>query len=221
MASGWRRHPRRGGAPLLPPARGCMIVPSRIAKAPDVVYGGVACDKHQPAPAPDGGDDACFRSVPHSLRRFQHRVTIGHRCARLDADGGRGIGNVPRRNHDRDRPGDHPPERHGDHRQWVNTASSRRDGLGMRVPGRVRQRSHRADRQHQSVLHRAVQRQIPGRLHERVGGGCEARSFSQALGGGKDNEGLVATKGSTIVAIIATDAPASLTQIEALANQLL
>ena len=52
------------------------------------------------------------------------------------------------------------------------------------------------------------------------GVGDEARSFSQALGGGKDNEGVVATKGSTIVAIVATDTPASLTQIEALVNQL-
>jgi hypothetical protein len=52
------------------------------------------------------------------------------------------------------------------------------------------------------------------------GVGDEARSFSQALGGGKDNEGVVATKGSTIVAIVATDPPASLTQIEALVNQL-
>jgi hypothetical protein len=53
------------------------------------------------------------------------------------------------------------------------------------------------------------------------GVGDQARSFSQALGGGKDNEGVVATKGSTIVAIVATDTPASLTQIEALVNQLL
>lgn len=53
------------------------------------------------------------------------------------------------------------------------------------------------------------------------GVGDEARSFSQALGGGKDNEGVVATKGSTIVAIVATDTPASLAQVEALVNQLL
>ncbi len=53
------------------------------------------------------------------------------------------------------------------------------------------------------------------------GVGDQARSFSQALGGGKDNEGVVATKGSNLVAIIATDTPASLAQIEALVNQLL
>ena len=53
------------------------------------------------------------------------------------------------------------------------------------------------------------------------GVGDQARSFSQSLSGGKDNEGVVATKGTTLVAITATATPASLAQIEALANQLL
>jgi hypothetical protein len=53
------------------------------------------------------------------------------------------------------------------------------------------------------------------------GVGDQARSFSQTLGAGKDNEGLVATKGKNLVAITATYTPASLTQIEALVNQLL
>jgi hypothetical protein len=53
------------------------------------------------------------------------------------------------------------------------------------------------------------------------GVGDRARSFSQPLNGGKDNEGVVATKGSTVVSIIATGTPASLSQIEALVNQLL
>lgn len=53
------------------------------------------------------------------------------------------------------------------------------------------------------------------------GVGDQARSFSVSLGGGKDNEGVVATKGSTLVSIVATATPASLTQIEALVNQLL
>lgn len=53
------------------------------------------------------------------------------------------------------------------------------------------------------------------------GVGDQARAFKVSLGGGKDNEGLVATKGSTLVAITATDTPASLAQIEALVNQLL
>ena len=53
------------------------------------------------------------------------------------------------------------------------------------------------------------------------GVGDQARSFSQPLNGGKDNEGVVATKGSTLVSIIATGTPASLSQIEALVNQLL
>jgi hypothetical protein len=53
------------------------------------------------------------------------------------------------------------------------------------------------------------------------GVGDQARSFSQSLSAGKDNEGVVATKGSTLVAIIATSTPASLMEIEGLANQLL
>jgi hypothetical protein len=53
------------------------------------------------------------------------------------------------------------------------------------------------------------------------GVGDQARSFSQSLGGGKDNEGVVATKGSTLVAIDATATPASLMEIESLVNQLL
>jgi len=53
------------------------------------------------------------------------------------------------------------------------------------------------------------------------GVGDQARSFSQPLSGGKDNEGVVATNGSTLVAITATDTPASLAKIESLVNQLL
>jgi hypothetical protein len=53
------------------------------------------------------------------------------------------------------------------------------------------------------------------------GVGDQARSFLQSLGGGKDNEGVVATKGSSLVAITATATPASLAQVEALVNQLL
>ncbi|MGD0863873.1 MAG: hypothetical protein ABSA21_14135 [Candidatus Limnocylindrales bacterium] len=52
------------------------------------------------------------------------------------------------------------------------------------------------------------------------GVGNQARSFLAPLNGGKDNEGVVATKGSNLVAITATDTPASLAQIEALVNQL-
>lgn len=51
--------------------------------------------------------------------------------------------------------------------------------------------------------------------------GDQAQSFSQSLGGGKDNEGVVASKGSTMVDITATDTPATLAQIEALINTLL
>jgi hypothetical protein len=53
------------------------------------------------------------------------------------------------------------------------------------------------------------------------GVGDQARSFSVTLYGGKDNEGVVATKGSTLVAIVATATPASLQQVEALVSQLL
>jgi hypothetical protein len=53
------------------------------------------------------------------------------------------------------------------------------------------------------------------------GVGDQARSFMQSIGGGKDNEGVVATKGRNLVALVATATPASLAQIEALVNQLL
>ena len=53
------------------------------------------------------------------------------------------------------------------------------------------------------------------------GVGDQARSFLQTLGAGKDNEGVVATKGTNLVAITATATPASLAQLEALVSQLL
>jgi hypothetical protein len=53
------------------------------------------------------------------------------------------------------------------------------------------------------------------------GVGDQARAFSQSLGGGKDNEAVVATKGSTIVSVGATATPASLSQVESLVNSLL
>jgi hypothetical protein len=54
-----------------------------------------------------------------------------------------------------------------------------------------------------------------------TGVGDQARSFSVSIGNGNDNEGVVATKGTTLVAIVATATPATLAQIEALVNQLL
>lgn len=58
--------------------------------------------------------------------------------------------------------------------------------------------------------------------YESVSGvGDQARSFTAPIGGGRDNEGVVATKGSTLVAIVATATPASLAQVESLVNQLL
>lgn len=53
------------------------------------------------------------------------------------------------------------------------------------------------------------------------GVGDQARSFSETLGGGKTNEGVVATKGTHLVLIDATYTPASLAQVEALVSQLL
>jgi len=51
--------------------------------------------------------------------------------------------------------------------------------------------------------------------------GDQAQSFSQSLGGGKNNQGVVATKGKTLVDITATATPATLAQIEDLVNKLL
>jgi hypothetical protein len=62
---------------------------------------------------------------------------------------------------------------------------------------------------------------FPGGYKTVSGVGDQARYFVQQLGGGKDNEGIVATKGSTIVSIDATYTPATLAQLEALVNQLL
>lgn len=63
--------------------------------------------------------------------------------------------------------------------------------------------------------------QFPVAFKPVSGVGDEARSFVQALSGGTDNEGLVAAKGSTVVAIVATATPATLSQIESLVNSLL
>jgi hypothetical protein len=63
--------------------------------------------------------------------------------------------------------------------------------------------------------------QFPVAFKSVSGVGDQARSFTEPIGGGRDNEGVVATKGSTLVAIVATATPASLVQVEALVNQLL
>ena len=54
-----------------------------------------------------------------------------------------------------------------------------------------------------------------------TGVGDHADSFVQALGGSRDNEGVVAARGSTIVYVVATDTPASLGQVEGLVSNLL
>jgi hypothetical protein len=53
------------------------------------------------------------------------------------------------------------------------------------------------------------------------GVGDEARSFFQSLGAGRNNQGVVAAKGTTVVSIVATYTPATLSQLEALVNSLL
>ena len=90
----------------------------------------------------------------------------------------------------------------------------------MRPPFRFC-RDHHPHHRHHSVDHRPVQQQVPGRLPEWPGVGDQARAFTQPLGAGKDNEEVVATKGSTLVAITATATPATLAQVEALVKQLL
>jgi hypothetical protein len=52
------------------------------------------------------------------------------------------------------------------------------------------------------------------------GVGDQARTFSAPIGGGKVNEGVVATKGTTLVDITATATPATLAQVEALVTEL-
>ena len=52
------------------------------------------------------------------------------------------------------------------------------------------------------------------------GVGDQARAFRQQLDNG-DNEGVVATRGTTLVSITATRTPASLPEVEALVGQLL
>ena len=54
-----------------------------------------------------------------------------------------------------------------------------------------------------------------------AGVGDQARSFLVSIGGGRDNEGVVATKGRRLVSVVATATPATLAQVETLVRQLL
>ena len=54
-----------------------------------------------------------------------------------------------------------------------------------------------------------------------TGLGDQARSFVASLGGGRDNEGVVATRGKRLVSVVATATPVSLAQVEGLVRQLL
>ena len=53
------------------------------------------------------------------------------------------------------------------------------------------------------------------------GVGDQARTFYAPLSGGKNNEGVVATQGRTLVDITATDTPSTLAQLESLVRELL
>ena len=63
--------------------------------------------------------------------------------------------------------------------------------------------------------------QFPVPYKSVAGVGDQARSFLQPLSNGKDNEGVVATKGMVLVLIVATATPATLGQVEALVTRLL
>jgi hypothetical protein len=67
----------------------------------------------------------------------------------------------------------------------------------------------------------AYSSKFPANFKTVSGLGDEARSFVTSLGGGKTNEGVVAAQGTTIVAVVATDTPATLSQIESLVSSLL
>jgi hypothetical protein len=67
----------------------------------------------------------------------------------------------------------------------------------------------------------AYSSKFPANFKVVSGLGDEARSFQTTITGGKTNEGVVAAQGTTIVAVVATGTPASLSQIESLVGSLL
>jgi|HubBroStandDraft_1064217.scaffolds.fasta_scaffold58060_2 hypothetical protein len=67
----------------------------------------------------------------------------------------------------------------------------------------------------------AYSSKFPAAFKSVSGLGDIARSFSASIGGGKTDEGVVAAQGTTIVAVVATGTPASLSQIESLVSSLL
>jgi hypothetical protein len=67
----------------------------------------------------------------------------------------------------------------------------------------------------------AYSSKFPANFKTVSGLGDIARSFDTTVTGGKTNEGVVAAQGTTIVVVVATDTPASLTQVESLVRSLL
>ncbi len=67
----------------------------------------------------------------------------------------------------------------------------------------------------------AYSSKFPANFKTVSGLGDVARSFQTTITGGKTNEGVVAAQGTTIVAVIATGTPASLSQVESLVGSLL
>ena len=62
---------------------------------------------------------------------------------------------------------------------------------------------------------------FPANFKTVSGLGDVARSFQTTITGGKTNEGVVAAQGTTIVAVVATGTPASLSQMKSLVSSLL
>jgi hypothetical protein len=62
---------------------------------------------------------------------------------------------------------------------------------------------------------------FPANFKPVSGLGDEARSFETTITGGHTDIGVVAAQGTTIAVVVATDTPATLTQVESLVRTLL
>jgi hypothetical protein len=67
----------------------------------------------------------------------------------------------------------------------------------------------------------AYSSKFPAKYSVVSGLGDVARSFDTSIGGGRTNEGVVAAQGTTIVVVVATGTPATLSQVESLVGSLL
>ena len=76
--------------------------------------------------------------------------------------------------------------------------------------------------EHPVVVRLRIQLEVPYEFQNRCPGWATSPApSSTTVGGGKTNEGVVAAQGTTIVAVVATDTPATLTQVESLVGSLL